>query len=1018
MRGNSVLTTPKPNPGNTSRTYILVLAFFFLSGMCGLVYEIVWTRMLGLIMGNTTFSITTVLTSFMGGLALGSYLAGRWIDRSRNPLRVYGVLEGAIGVYCVCVPFLIDAVEPLFAWLYQNGQGSAYFFALSRFAVCGVLLLVPTTLMGATLPALVKYCVARRESLGVTIGILYGINTFGAVVGCAATGFLLIPWLGMQLTTWTAACTNVAIAVAVWVLSGREPDASAATDEPGEAEPDAAETGRSVLGVVLLFGFALSGFAAMVYQVAWTRVLSLMIGSSTYAFTIIVTAFILGIGIGSVVFSRWIDRARHLLLGFGVVEIGIGLSALVFVPILGRLPVDMAALIVRHHQSFARLQLVEFVVTTALLLVPTTLMGVTFPIVAKLYVRDLKQLGEFVGRAYASNTLGAILGSFTVGFVLIPFVGVQRSIYIAVGLNALVGAAFVLMCRASTVQMRRVLACLILWAFGVAVWRIPTWDQTLMTSGPYLYAMELGLGQAKTKAEAVDRLRTEADMLFYKEGVTATVSVLRGLDGVTWLRVNGKNDASSLGDMPSQQLVGHLPLLLTPGAEDVLVIGLGSGVTLGTVQQHPVRRIDCVEICEAVVEAAEHFRKFSRHNPSDPRVNMIVGDGRTHAVLTDRKYDVISSQPSNPWIAGIANLFTADFFRSCRAGLKPGGLMCAWFHSYSMSAADFRMILRTFGHEFPHVALWQTAYSDYLLLGSDRPITIPYGHVRQAIDDPRRRALLREVRIEDPLDLLSFVAIAPADVAEYVSGRHVNTDDNAALEFSAPKSLYLPMPRLGIAPSFERLVARAKDGAGVPLVAGLPDAQAGALRKRALRILDSRLATLRGLEQIDVPTVEIEGIANLRRALELNPNNLIAYRKLTWRLIELTDSQMRAAAQTPQGERQHKLFADVAKQFEAITETAPDFFRAHGKLGLAYYNLGMYDAASYDKAIAEFKRAIELNPEDAPAMFGLGAAFLQKGLPREAIRVLERAVELRPRYETARQILARAREKAEGKSGQ
>jgi len=1001
---------PTSPPDNTRRVRILVLSFFFLSGACGLVYEVVWTRMLGLIMGSTTFSITTVLTSFMGGLALGSYLAGRWIDRSRNPLGVYGALEGAIGAYCISVPFLIRAAEPLFAWLYQNGASSPYLFALSRFAICGVLLLVPTTLMGATLPVLIKFFVDRAETLGLTVGAVYGVNTFGAVVGCASTGFFLIPWLGMRRTTWTAACVNVAIAVAVWMIPRTERLSAAAGSRPAPDESSVPPWDTAWLGTALLVGFALSGFAAMVYQVAWTRVLTLMIGSSTYAFTIIVASFILGIGIGSVVLSRWIDRGKHLILGFGLVELGIGFSALLFVPVLGRLPVDVGMLIVRFYESFGQLQLVEFLVTAMLLLVPTTLMGVAFPLVTKLYVRDLRELGTSVGRAYAANTLGAILGSFTAGFVLIPLVGVQRAIYVAVGVNVLVGATFVMACRASTPAMRRLLAGLLVWALGVLLWRIPTWDQMLMTSGPYLYAVEMKLDRAKTQAEAEEQLRTDADELYYKEGVTATVSVLRAPDGVTWLRVNGKNDASSLGDMPSQQLVGHLPLLLTPGAKDVLVIGLGSGVTLGMVQQYPVRHIDCVEICAAVVAAARHFDKFSRRDPSDPRVHIIVGDGRTHAVLTDKKYDVISSQPSNPWIAGIANLFTVDFFESCRKRLKPGGIMAAWFHSYSMSAHDFRMIVRTFQHVFPKMSLWQTAYADYLLLGSDRPIAIPYAHVKGVLGDPKLRALLRNVMIEEPLDLLSFVAIAPKDIAEYTRGTAVNTDDNAALEFSAPRSIYLPMPRLGIVPLFWRTLARARDESRIPLIVGLPDALHKRLFGRAMRVLKSRLNALKGCALIDSPPNEAQGIAYLHKALELNSRNLIAYRKLTRRLLEKGDALLHAGTETDDKAKRREFFEQARNQYAAAAKAAPQFFRSHGKLGLALYNLGAYDSRLYDRAIEEFKRAVELNPEDAPAMFGRGAALLQKRKTKEAIKILTRAVALRPTYMLARRTLAFAYE--------
>ena len=480
-----------------NRTGQWILLFFFLSGLAALIYEIVWMKMLVLVIGNTIYSTTTVLASFMGGLALGSYLAGRLLPRFENPLRVYAILEGVIGAYALLLPLLLAGSQPLFRLVYQNASPQA--FGLLRLFVCGAILFIPTTLMGATLPLLSDYLAKRETQLGWTVGKLYGINTLGAVVGSASAGFLLIPTIGLYWTTCVAALLNLTIAAAVLKLSskGNEVQTQAASIEPKRNEKKRKRKKKqaqkqespktlgwlTLASVLIAVGFA--GAASMIYQIAWTRALSLIIGSSVYAFALIVTAFILGLALGPLVIGKFIDRRKHLIWGLAFLEVLIGITALLMVPVFGRLPTYVAEMLLESDYTFNQLQMTEFGLIFLLVLVPTFMMGAAFPIATKICAAGAKRFGTYVANVYAVNTLGAILGTLAGGFLLIPWLGTQNAIFVAVAIN-LAAATVVLLPRFSVRSVAVSLAAILLAAL---IWqRIPPWDSLLFTAGPYIYA--------------------------------------------------------------------------------------------------------------------------------------------------------------------------------------------------------------------------------------------------------------------------------------------------------------------------------------------------------------------------------------------------------------------------------------------------------------------------------------------------------------------------------------------------
>ncbi|MEE8524064.1 MAG: fused MFS/spermidine synthase, partial [Thermoanaerobaculia bacterium] len=663
-----------------TREKSIFLGLFFLSGACGLTYEIVWSRLLVFVFGGTTFAITTVLTCFMGGLALGSWLAGRMSGRRlfARPARLYGILEIFIGLAALLVPVLMEWSTGLYRILEHHLGHSFLLLSVARVTVSAAILLLPTAAMGATLPLLASAFTRRRTQIGGDVAALYGANTFGAFVGCAGAGFFLLPQLGLSGSIRTAAAVNLA-AGAVALLMSLRPES-----EPREVAAEEADAGRQdrkgkARTLLLLYG--LSGFAAMAYQVAWTRALILSMGSSTYSFSTIVSCYIFGLAAGSLVMTRWVDKVRRPLSLAGLLQTAIALSALFVVPLFGKLPDVVAHATASPEASFGSVLFLEAAWAFGLLIVPTFCMGALLPLVCRIYDPSPERAGRSVGDVYAANTAGTILGAALAGFVLIPLssVGMERTIHIASILNLVVGSWFLLAQTPGKIR-RYALAAGAWLVAALTVGVTEPWSRELMTSGPYLGRTPGGSGW---------------DLVFYREGIDATVSVERSEEGHLSLSVNGKADASTLDDdMLTQSLVGVLPMLQRPDAREVCLIGLGSGVTAGAILTFDADRLDVAEISRAVVDASRLFDDVAGAPLDDPRSRLYRADGRNFLLLGEpQSYDVIVSEPSNPWISGIANLFTREFFELSRSRLVPGGVHAQWLHGYSMDPANFAAVL-------------------------------------------------------------------------------------------------------------------------------------------------------------------------------------------------------------------------------------------------------------------------------------------------------------------------------------
>jgi spermidine synthase len=776
------------------------LILFAVSGAAALIYEVVWTRLLTLYLGHGLAAASAVLAAFMGGLAAGAGAAG--LVAARYPpakaLRVYAGLEIAIGALALLMPLALIAVRPILAASYANGDGGGT-FAFLRLAISVGLLCVPAACMGATFPIASRWMVRRASTAAQDAGALYAANTLGAAAGAILAGFALIPSLGLSGTTYVGITLNVIAAAGAYLMARNVTATGIAgqelsTDQPltspfpsGSAKaaadkqtlkpspPQPLEPSRVWLAATAL---GASGFASLTLQVVWTRLLVQILGPTTYAFSIVVAIFIIGIAGGAAIASRAVRRvnpgaglAAALLLSAGL---GLAAASAVDWSLM-----TIADIVSRPDYQFADVLQRQVVLVTGLLLPMTIAFGAAFPFAVALATGREESVTESIGLVYAINTIGAILGSLLSGFVLIPRLGLHDTIRLVAAL-ALVVAVIVLIRSARTTG--RLIGFALAGAVAVAIAAAPEWNRSLLSSGAYKYAPAM-------RGTALETALTAGELLSYREGSTATVAVRR-LTGTTSLAIDGKVDASNAGDMLTQRLLAHMPLLLHPNPRRAAILGLGSGVTLGSALTHPLEQATVLEISPEVVQASRFFETENHAALSDPRTRLIVGDGRTHLMLGQQSYDVIVSEPSNPWMAGIASLFTREFFAGARTRLTPGGVLCQWAHTYDISNADLRSIVATFLSVFPDGTMWLVGDADVLLLGSTEPLDSRIAGIAAAMQRPGVAADLANVGVTRPFALTSLFVAHGEALRAWANGAPLQTDDRSQLEFSGPRSIF------------------------------------------------------------------------------------------------------------------------------------------------------------------------------------------------------------------------------------
>jgi predicted membrane-bound spermidine synthase len=778
---------------NSRGVFWTILASFFVSGLAGLLYQVVWTRYLALFLGSTSYAVVAVLAAFMGGLAAGNALLGTRADSLRRPLFFYACLEAGIGLFAVFFPWYFEAVQQGFLSVIRTVHPEGTPRLALQFGFAVLIILLPTVLMGATLPVLTKYVTRSLSELRGRVAALYSINSAGAVAGILLADWWWIPALGLEAVVQLGATLSLGIALVAYVLSSRSGEG---LDEPAQPVARSAtdESFTPLECRVALVAAGLSGFVAMLYEVAWTRLLALALGSSTHAYSLMLATFISGIAVGSALVSSW-RRRYDTLVAFAVAEWALAGTLLVSMFFYDLIPyafAHLADVIARRPAAYPLYELVQALICFSVLFVPAVCLGMTLPLASRVVTADFRTTGGSVGRVFAVNTVGTVLGAVLTGLVFLPVLGLASTLALGIGINALIGWVTLASRRGGVT--RALIQGLVATAVLVAV-------VSLTLGERWSRAFVLGLWRDVRPPASIAEFRQRADiynLAYHRDGAGSTVAILAvtnraGQPSIS-LKVNGKADASSGEDMSTQILAGQLPMLLHPSAERVLVVGAGSGVTVGSILQHTtVKAVDLVEISPEVTEVArEHFAPFNHDALRNPRCHTHIEDAKTFLQTTPESFDIIVTEPSNPWMAGVAAVFSQEYYRDCLARLKPGGLCAQWIQAYETDDETFATVVATFGSVFPHLSLWQTSTSDLLLIGAPQPYRPDLQAMARRLAEPAVAADLKRIEITRPVNVLALQMVAFGDAFFLApDGTTIHSDFHPVLEYRAQRAFFV-----------------------------------------------------------------------------------------------------------------------------------------------------------------------------------------------------------------------------------
>jgi spermidine synthase len=720
----------------TRKLNALLILLFIGSGCAALIYEVVWLQMLQLIVGSTAVSMAVLLGAFMGGMCLGSLALARFAAPARNPLRVYAALEIATACCGIAILFGLPFVASSLA--------------------CAALLLPPTILMGATLPAISR-CV-RQSSLG----YLYAANIAGGVLGCLAAGFWLLRVFDMGIATYVATAVNVSVAAIALLAADSIP-----------AMPPAQSITPATRDLAVYLAIALSGLSALGAEVVWTRLLSLTLGPTVYTFSIIIAVFLIGMGLGSAAGTRIEARARICL----------GASQLLLIPAIAwagymiaqQLPYWDKNLSV-HADPWSGF-LFDFACCTAALLPATLLWGASFPLALTVAARGGRDSARPVGEIYAANTIGAIAGAVAFSLFAVPLIGSQNAERALIATAALATLAlFIRQVKLTTVAVAAALICA--WLIPPVPWQLLAWGRRMP-----LEAGRTGNGWKR---------------LYSAEGVNSAIAYTLWVDKTRYFHVAGKVEASSTpSDMKLQRVLGHLPALLHPNPRSILIVGCGAGVTAGSFVVHPeVGRITLCEIEPLIPPASARFFSAENHNVvHDPRTHIVYDDARHFVLKSHEKFDIVTSDPIHPWVKGAATLYSKEYFEACRTHLNPGGLVTQWVPLYDSDLATVQSEIATFLEVFPDGIVWGNLTDmnqgyDVVLMGSTEPIHIDIDAVQTRLDrSPRLAASLREVGFHSAAELLGIYAAQGRDLRGWLAHAEINRDRGLRLQYLAGLAL-------------------------------------------------------------------------------------------------------------------------------------------------------------------------------------------------------------------------------------
>ncbi len=944
---------------------LFVFALFFISGACGLIYEVVWSRMMTLIFGRSVLAVGTVLAAFMWGLAIGSYLLGKYADRSRNPLRLYAIYEIGVGISAFIASFLLMRITPIYVWVHATFGDYPVMFIVVRFFIAFALLTLPTALMGATLPLLSRVVVKQLSRVSHELGSLYAINTVGAVAGSLLAGFYLIGRLGLHDTVAVAVVGNLAVGIVAWFASFRTGPAG---DKVAQSSPDTSPVihidigrSRSTFRLVLL-SFALSGVTSFAYEIFWTRSLVFLLGNTTYAFTLMLTAFLLGIALGGYGIRFLADMVKAPLRLFAVIEILIGVFSAIALPLLFLIVKSDAihALILRYSAQLDLLAASNFLLSLSLMLFPATLIGATLPLMGRIFLSDLQRTGTTVGKLYAVNTIGNVIGALLPGLVIMPIMGIQKGILLMAALNVGLGIALFFS------QGKR--AMIFLSATAVA----------FVFFALFLVRLPIAF-QFPSEYQ-----RPRDEVLYYKEGGLVTTKVWTSADsGYKVISVDGINIGGTSDSDYKQQLLAHLPKLLLKSYRSELSIGLGSGILAGESARHSaLRKIVSVEISQGVASGAAYFSEANYSILHDPRAVIVVDDVVDFLETTPDHFDIISAdEKTTGKYATNSFSYSKEYYAMLQKRLAPGGLVIQWMPT-DLPPTQYALALRTFLDSFPHVQLWyfppigRFTMSNTILVGSNDPVDMDPLWMRQAMErEPEAFMGIRKYGLTTAEAVLAHFVGTEETLRRALPPGPVNSFDKPYYEFYSPRDYAVPPNERTLVnhsmltavrgPDFNRIVMK-----------GIIGPEAGRLQaafQAEGTFLDGHTAQLRGNP---FPAVmgrydQAIGLAPWDRNLR---NEVVSYLNREYLSLYLNGD-----------------YPDAAGILRQAADLFPESSDVHEDYGWILWRINQSDLA-----MTELQRALAMNTKLIPPRRILASIYASRGQSEQAIAQWKTALALDP----------------------
>lgn len=986
--------------------FVLLLVFFF-SGISALIYQIVWIRQFGLVFGVDIFSTSTVLAAFMAGLALGSLLFGRLVDRRKHVLMLFVLLQLGIGVFALVFPVTFQWLNQLYLKLDQVLAVGFYGTQIYRFGLAFLFLLFPTTLMGGTLPVLTKVFVRKLRSLGWNVGKLYSVNNLGAFVGCFLAGFLLMRWVGLRHSILIAAALNLASAVIVFVLSKVEKRQT--HPEPAEPEVLISAHQSDILPTwlirLVLITFAIEGFTTLAYEVIWTRILlGFSYDKSVYFYTTVILSFIFGLSVGSFLIAKVTDIRKNLLALFAGIELAIGILAILLLSVFAGFADILIEWRMNYGDSWWASLGKEYLIFFVAMLLPTTLMGMTFPIVSKICTPHLKRLGTRIGEIGFLDTVGSILGAFVAGFILIPFLGVIKAVILTALIN--IGIGLLLIVLHPHLRRRSKLS----FVAGMAI--IFTVLMIYLPGAEYF--------QYWQTQRLSDRL------LYYNEGADATIAVPQHADGTKFLAINGSVTAfANFGDIRVHKMLGYLPYLLHEEPEHSLVIGLGMGITAQSLLQPGMQRVDCVEINRGVVEASlAYFDAENNDALLQDRVNVIVDDGRSYLQTKDQTYDIITSNAVHARLSG--NLYTREFYEICKERLTPNGVMCQWTSTNWLTPREFKSLITAFQEVFPNTSIWLVNAGHALMVGTPEPLNISYTEWQQRLSTSKARADLAEYSLGSPEIMMAHFIADQETLPLFLQNARPNTDDFPYAELSRVVSkIQIPEVVLGFIRLKRDLTHR--------LTFKYENLQEMVdIKERVSRYAEAETYYLQGVFSQNFAGEPLLALNMLTEALNLQPNDYRYHE-------EAASINLFLAQQTTLSDSETRTFLEnTVEHLEAMVGEYPNFPQDWTNLGFVYMNRGDLEQAKeafyraidlapelpmprvylasilggegyLDEAEQQLLTAVKHFPDEIEAYYRLGLVYELKRQPEEARQAYQEVVHRQETYRDAFQRLRRLR---------